>query len=91
MQTLTSEHESSTDLSAIAWVYDELRRSLDSAHKLLRRHVKETEAMLGADVDAVDPDLFPIFEEEAAELLPQLGGAVRQWTARPGKALRFVV
>ncbi|MBG9389487.1 hybrid sensor histidine kinase/response regulator [Caenimonas aquaedulcis] len=33
--------------------------------------------------DAVDPDLFPIFEEEAAELLPQLGGALRQWSARP--------
>ncbi|OOG50745.1 Hpt domain-containing protein [Polaromonas sp. C04] len=34
-------------------------------------------------VDAVDRDLFPIFEEEAAELLPQLGGALRQWSARP--------
>ena len=34
-------------------------------------------------MDIVDPDLFPIFEEEAAELLPQLGGALRQWTARP--------
>jgi chemosensory pili system protein ChpA (sensor histidine kinase/response regulator) len=34
-------------------------------------------------VDAVDPDLFPIFEEEAQELLPQLGGALRQWSARP--------
>ena len=34
-------------------------------------------------VDAVDPDLFPIFEEEAGELLPQLGGALRQWAARP--------
>ncbi len=33
--------------------------------------------------DAVDPDLFPIFEEEALELLPQLGGALRQWVARP--------
>jgi chemosensory pili system protein ChpA (sensor histidine kinase/response regulator) len=33
--------------------------------------------------DAVDPDLFPIFEEEAQELLPQLGGALRQWSARP--------
>jgi chemosensory pili system protein ChpA (sensor histidine kinase/response regulator) len=33
--------------------------------------------------DAVDPDLFPIFEEEAAELLPKLGAVVRQWTARP--------
>ncbi|MBC7377876.1 MAG: Hpt domain-containing protein [Burkholderiaceae bacterium] len=35
-------------------------------------------------VDAIDPDLFPIFEEEALELLPQLGGALRQWSARPG-------
>ncbi len=34
-------------------------------------------------VDAVDRDLFPIFEEEAADLLPQLGGALRQWSARP--------
>ncbi|HSI55738.1 MAG TPA: Hpt domain-containing protein [Ramlibacter sp.] len=33
--------------------------------------------------DAIDPDLFPIFEEEAAELLPQLGGSLRQWGARP--------
>ncbi len=36
--------------------------------------------------DSLDPDLFPIFEEEALELLPQLGGALRQWTARPDNA-----
>ena len=35
-------------------------------------------------MDAIDPELFPIFEEEAAELMPQLGGALRQWSARPG-------
>ncbi|WP_284336954.1 Hpt domain-containing protein [Comamonas sp. NoAH] len=38
------------------------------------------------DIDAVnviDPDLFPIFEEEAAELLPTLGGAMREWAAHP--------
>ena len=34
-------------------------------------------------VDVIDPDLFPIFDEEAAELLPQLGGALRQWASRP--------
>ncbi len=34
-------------------------------------------------LDAIDVDLFPIFEEEALELLPQLGGALRQWSARP--------
>ena len=34
-------------------------------------------------VDAIDPDLFPIFEEECAELMPQLGGSLRQWSSRP--------
>ena len=34
-------------------------------------------------VDALDADLFPIFEEEALELMPRLGGALRQWSARP--------
>jgi chemosensory pili system protein ChpA (sensor histidine kinase/response regulator) len=34
-------------------------------------------------IDAIDPDLFAIFEEEGAELMPQLGGALRQWSSRP--------
>ncbi|MET0311194.1 MAG: Hpt domain-containing protein, partial [Burkholderiaceae bacterium] len=34
-------------------------------------------------VDVIDPDLFPIFEEEAVELMPALGTALRQWGARP--------
>ncbi len=34
-------------------------------------------------VDVVDTELFPIFEEEALELLPQLGNALRQWGAHP--------
>jgi chemosensory pili system protein ChpA (sensor histidine kinase/response regulator) len=34
-------------------------------------------------VDAIDAELFPMFDEEAAELMPQLGGALRQWSARP--------
>jgi chemosensory pili system protein ChpA (sensor histidine kinase/response regulator) len=33
--------------------------------------------------DQLDVDLFPIFEEEALELLPQLSSALRQWSARP--------
>lgn len=47
-----------------------------------------TQAALGGDeddidvADAIDPDLFAIFEEEAAELMPQLGGGLRQWVAR---------
>lgn len=34
-------------------------------------------------VDTIDVDLFPIFAEEAQELLPQLGSALRQWVQRP--------
>ena len=40
------------------------------------------------DIDAVDnldEDLFPIFEEEGAELMPLLGAALRQWVAEPEK------
>ena len=48
-------HEPSDDLSALAWVQEELRRALEGAHKALRRHLKESEAAHGADVDAVDP------------------------------------
>jgi len=34
-------------------------------------------------VDTLDADLFQIFDEEAQELLPRLGAALRQWVAQP--------
>jgi chemosensory pili system protein ChpA (sensor histidine kinase/response regulator) len=37
-------------------------------------------------VDAVDAELFPIFAEEALELLPQLQGRLRDWTNSPADA-----
>ena len=43
------------DLSALAWVHAELRRSLETAHKALRRYLKESEAAAGSDVADVDP------------------------------------
>ena len=43
------------DLSALAWVNGELRRSLEAANKALRRYLKEAEAARGGDLDAVDP------------------------------------
>ena len=46
------------DLSALAWVQEELRRSLDNAHKALRRFVKESESLAGSDVDVVDPSVL---------------------------------
>ena len=50
--------EPTDDLSALAWVYEEVRRSLETAHKALRRFVKESEALAGSDVDVVDPSVL---------------------------------
>ena len=41
------------DLSALSWVQEELRRSLEAAHKALRRYLKEHAQ--GSDLDSVDP------------------------------------
>jgi chemosensory pili system protein ChpA (sensor histidine kinase/response regulator) len=46
--------------------------------KMVDAHEDEMDA-----VDSLDDDLFSIFEEEAIELLPQLGTALRKWVARP--------
>ena len=46
------------DLSAIAWVQEELRRSLEAAHKALRRFLKDAEAVTGSDLDHVDPGVL---------------------------------
>ncbi len=43
------------DLSALAWVQGELRRSLEAAHKSLRRYLKEADAAGSGEIDAVDP------------------------------------
>ncbi len=55
MHDLHDEADVADDLSTLAWVHDELRRSLEAAHKSLRRYLKEADAVSGSDVDAVDP------------------------------------
>jgi chemosensory pili system protein ChpA (sensor histidine kinase/response regulator) len=52
------DNEVTHDLSALAWVHDELRRTLEAAHKSLRRYLKEAEALGGSDVDTVDPAIL---------------------------------
>ena len=47
----------------------------------------EGQTALGDDidtVDAIDAELFPVFEEEALELLPRLHAGLRDWAQRPG-------
>ena len=55
MSASPTPNEHQDDLSALAWVQEELRRSLDAAHKALRRFVKEAETLASSDIDAVDP------------------------------------
>ena len=46
------------DLSALAWVHGELRRSLETAHKALRRYLKDAETVSGSELDSVDPSVL---------------------------------
>jgi chemosensory pili system protein ChpA (sensor histidine kinase/response regulator) len=55
MSASPTPNEHQDDLSALAWVHEELRRSLDAAHKALRRFVKDAETLASSDIDAVDP------------------------------------
>jgi chemosensory pili system protein ChpA (sensor histidine kinase/response regulator) len=36
-------------------------------------------------VDALDEDLFPVFQEEADDLMPKLGSALREWVEAPDR------
>ncbi|MDB5894917.1 MAG: putative histidine kinase, CheA, partial [Rhodoferax sp.] len=57
--------------------------SVPSAPAVTATEIHAIEGEEDIDVaDALDPDLFSIFEEEAAELLPLLGGALRLWAAQ---------
>ncbi len=55
---LPHDTETIDDLSALSWVQEELRRSLEAAHKAMRRYLKEAEALAGSDIDAVDPGVL---------------------------------
>ncbi|HJV62831.1 MAG TPA: Hpt domain-containing protein, partial [Albitalea sp.] len=94
------------DLSALAWVQEELRRSLDAAHKALRRFVKEAEALTGSDVDAVDPSVLRTARAQihqgvgalelvglpaAATVLRACEAAVQRFVAKPHRLTSHVV
>ncbi|MBP8272229.1 MAG: hybrid sensor histidine kinase/response regulator, partial [Sphaerotilus sp.] len=46
------------DLSALAWVLEELRKTLEAAHKALRRYLREVGAVAGSDLDDVEPTIL---------------------------------
>ena len=44
----------------------------------------EPELVGASYADEIDPDLLPVFLEEAADLLPRIGHDLRQWQQEPG-------
>src|SRR5450830_982365 len=82
----TGANEPAThDLGPLAWVLDELRRSLDGATKALRRFVRDAELARGSDLAALDASQLRI----ARQQLHQAVGALEMvGMAAPAKILR---
>ena len=52
------------DLGPLAWVLNELRKSLDSATKALKRFVRDAEAARGLDLSAIDASQLRIARQQ---------------------------
>jgi chemosensory pili system protein ChpA (sensor histidine kinase/response regulator) len=106
MDSTRNTEATGDDLSALAWVQEELRRSLDAAHKALRRFVKEAEALNGSDLDVVDPSVLRTARQQihqgvgalelvglpaAATVLRGCEAAVQRYVAKPHKLTARVV
>lgn len=106
MDSTRNTEATGDDLSALAWVQEELRRSLDAAHKALRRFVKEAEALNGSDLDVVDPSVLRTARQQihqgvgalelvglpaAATVLRGCEAAVQRYVAKPHKLSTNVV
>jgi len=65
----------SIDLGPLAWVLDELRKSLDGATKAIRRFGRDAELARGSDLESLDASQLRI----AAQQLHQAVGALEWW------------
>ena len=73
------------DLGPLAWVLDELRKSLDGASKALRRFVRDAELARGSDLAEIDASHLRI----ARQQLHQAVGALEMvGLGSPAKVLR---
>jgi chemosensory pili system protein ChpA (sensor histidine kinase/response regulator) len=73
------------DLGPLAWVLDELRKSLDGATKAIRRFVRDAELARGSDLESLDASQLRI----ARQQLHQAVGALEMvGLGAPAKLLR---
>jgi chemosensory pili system protein ChpA (sensor histidine kinase/response regulator) len=83
--SLVTAPDLESDLGPLAWVLDELRKSLDSATKALRRYVHDAEQARGSDLAALDGSQLRI----ARQQLHQAVGALEMVGLEvPAKILR---
>ena len=93
---LTGTHEMVTgDLGPLAWVLDELRKSLDGAIRALHRFVRDAELASGSDLAALDASQLRIARQQlhqAVGALEMVGQPVPAKMLRAMEALaqRFV-
>jgi chemosensory pili system protein ChpA (sensor histidine kinase/response regulator) len=86
------------DLGPLAWVLDELRKSLDSATKALKRYVRDAELAKGSDLNAADTSQLRIARQQLhqsvgalemvgftapASMLRGMEGAVQKFLTKP--------
>ncbi|MBU4506567.1 MAG: hybrid sensor histidine kinase/response regulator, partial [Gammaproteobacteria bacterium] len=86
------------DLGPLAWVFDELRKSLDGANKAVRRFVRESEQSRHNDLETVDPGSLRLARQQLhqavgalemvglvspAQVLRGMEAAVQRFVQRP--------
>jgi chemosensory pili system protein ChpA (sensor histidine kinase/response regulator) len=82
----TSESEQAiNDLGPLAWVLDELRKSLDGATKAIRRFVRDAELARGSDLESLDASQLRIARQQ---LHTAVGALEMVGLGEPAKVLR---
>ena len=86
------------DLGPLAWVFDELRKSLEGANKAIKRFVRESEKSRNNDLEAVDPSSLRVARQQLhqavgalemvglvapAQVLRAMEAAVQRFVRRP--------
>ncbi|MDB5889976.1 MAG: response regulator [Polaromonas sp.] len=98
--TATELDPAINDLGPLAWVLDELRKSLDGAAKALKRFVRDAEAARGSDLGALDASQLRLARQQLhqavgalemvglagpALVLRSMEAAVQRFVQQPGQ------
>ena len=77
-----------SDLGPLAWVLDELRKSLDGATKALRRFVRDAELARGSNLSELDASHLRIARQQLHQAVGALGNG-RAWARPPRCCVRW--